>query len=304
MTEPITIDTKMHGLEGITAAFLLKGEAIALVETGPKTSFAHLSAGLEANGIDGLDWIIVTHIHLDHAGAAGTLARRFPEARIAVHEVGAPHLVDPSKLWKSASRIYGDQMETLWGGIDPIDEDRIHVVADGDEIDLGDRRLRAVETPGHAYHHHAYLDDATGILFTGDAVGVRLPEVGVVRPATPPPEFHLEKAIASIERIKALGPEVLWLTHFGAHNRGERVLAVDELCDEAIDALRIWDSWVTAAREGNDDLPQIAAAVRTQARSFLERGLEPEATERMEQTTSYEMNTSGYLRYQDKKASA
>ena len=300
MTEPITLDTKMHGLDGITAAFLLTGETTALVETGPKTSFPHVSAGLEAKGVEGLDWIIVTHIHLDHAGAAGTLARRFPEARIAVHEVGAPHLVDPSKLWKSASRIYGEHMEALWGGIDPIDESRIQVVADGDEIDLGDRKLRAIETPGHAYHHHAYLDDATGFLFTGDAVGVRLPEVGVIRPATPPPEFHLEKAIASIERIKSLQPEALWLTHFGAHDHGERPRPVDQLCDEAIEALRIWDSWVTAAREGNEGLAQIADAVRAQARSFLERGLEPEATQRMEQTTSYEMNTSGYLRYQDK----
>lgn len=304
MGQPITIDTKMHGLDGITGAFLLQGQKTALVETGPKTSFDHVIGGLELNGVEALDWIIVTHIHLDHAGAAGTLARRFPEARVGVHPVGAPHLVDPEKLWKSASRIYGQRMEALWGGIDPIDASRINVIADGDEIDLGDRRLRAVETPGHAYHHHAYLDDTSGILYTGDALGVRLPEVGVVRPATPPPEFHLEKAIASIERIKSLQPETLCLTHFGSHDRGARVLSVDELCAEAIDALKLWDAWVSAAREGKPELSEIAEAVRSQARSFLERDLAPEETARMEQTTSYEMNTSGYLRYQDKKEKA
>ena len=304
MSQPITIDTKMHGLDGITGVFLLKGEKNALVETGPKTSYDHVVAELEANGVDTLHWILVTHIHLDHAGAAGTLAQRFPQARIGVHSVGAPHLVDPSKLWKSASRIYGDHMEALWGGIDPIPEERIEVIDDGDEIDLGDRKLRAVETPGHAYHHHAYLDDTTGIVFTGDALGVRLPEVGVIRPATPPPEFHLDKAIESIERIRSLRPAALWLTHFGPHDQGERVRDIDKICDEAIKALRLWDRWVEAAREANEGLTEVAEAVRDQARSFLERGLAPEAIAHMEQTTSYEMNTSGYMRYQDKKEDA
>ena len=301
MSQPITIDSKMHGLEGITGTFLVRGERTALVETGPKTSVSNVLEGLERNGIDDLDWIIVTHIHLDHAGAAGTLAQRFPGARVAVHEVGAPHLVDPSKLWKSATRIYGAAMDSLWGGIDPIDEDRIHVVEDGDEIDLGGRKLKAVETPGHAYHHHAYLDDLTGIMFTGDALGVRLPEVGVVRPASPPPEFHLEKGIASIDRIREVGATALWLTHFGPHDAGARVKSVDGLCDEAIDALRTWDAWVTEARHGSEELDEVAAAVQERARRALEGSLDQESVRRMEQTTSYRMNTSGYMRYQDKK---
>ena len=280
----------------------MQGERNALVETGPKNTVENVLAGLEAAGVDSLDWIVVTHIHLDHAGAAGTLAQRFPEARIGVHPVGAPHLVDPTKLWKSASRIYGAMMESLWGGIDPIEEDRIHVVEDGDEIDLGDRRLRAVETPGHAYHHHAYLEESTGILFTGDSLGVRLPEVGVIRPATPPPEFHLEKAVASINRLRDLQPQSLWLTHFGPHREGTRVLSVEEICDEAVEALQLWDRWVSEARRDHDGTAEVAAAVKDKARAHLERGLEPDVVERMEQTTSYEMNTSGYIRYQDKRA--
>jgi glyoxylase-like metal-dependent hydrolase (beta-lactamase superfamily II) len=303
-SQPITIDTKMHGREGITAAFVVAGEKTALVETGPKSSLEHVLPGLDAAGIDSVDWIVVTHVHLDHAGAAGTLAARWPEARIAVHTVGAPHLADPAKLWSSAARIYGDQMNELWGGIDPIDPDRITALDDGDVVGLGGRTLTAVDTPGHAYHHHAFVDDATGAMFAGDALGVRLPDIGIVRPATPPPEFHLTKAIESIERIRSLSPSELWLTHFGAASGGPAPMAVDETCDEAIAALRQWESWVRKAREQSDDLDEVAGAVRARASAAMEGGLEAEAVERMEQTTSYRMNTSGYMRYLDKMESA
>jgi glyoxylase-like metal-dependent hydrolase (beta-lactamase superfamily II) len=303
-SQPKVIDTKMHGKDGITAAFVVEGRQTALVETGPKSSLEQVAAGLDSAGINTVDWIVVTHIHLDHAGAAGTLAARWPDARIAVHTVGAPHLADPTKLWSSAARIYGDDMERLWGGIDPIDPDRITALEDGDAVDLGGRRLVAVETPGHAYHHHAFVDDATGIMFAGDALGVRLPDVGVVRPATPPPEFHLEKAIQSIELIRSRRPAELWLTHFGPVNVGASALDVDEACDEAIAALRQWESWVRKAREETDDLDDVARLVAEQVRSALEGGIDPAAIERMEQTTSYWMNTWGYMRYLDKLESA
>ena len=300
MTEPTIIDTKMHGRDRITGSFLVRGEKTALVETGPKSSVEHVLEGLRSNEIDRLEWIVVTHIHLDHAGAAGTLAREFPDATVAVHPVGAPHLVDPTKLWSSASRIYKDRMDELWGGIDPIPEERVHVLEDGDKIDLGGRSLQAIETPGHAYHHHAYLDDATGILFCGDALGVRLPEVGIVRPATPPPEFHLEKAIESIKRIAQLRPNSLWLTHFGPHDRGKRTTGVDEFCDRAVESLRKWETWVKDARERTSDLDEAAAIVKTDAKTALEQQLDDDSVDRMEQTTSYWMNTWGYMRYLDK----
>jgi glyoxylase-like metal-dependent hydrolase (beta-lactamase superfamily II) len=304
LTDPVTIDTKMHGHDSITATYLLRAEKTTLVETGPKSSVEHVIAGLDAAGVDSLDWIVVTHIHLDHAGAAGTLARRFPDANVAVHSVGAPHLADPSKLWSSAARIYGDAMERLWGGIDPVDPDRIKALDDGDKIDLGGRVLTAIDTPGHAYHHHALLDDATGIVFTGDALGVRLADAGVIRPATPPPEFHLEKALASIERIRELHPTELWLTHFGPHNRGANVAGIDETCDQAGAALRNWDEWVREARRHYDDLDDVAMAVRDKARRAIEGELAPEILERMEDTTSYRMNVSGYMRYLDKSRSS
>lgn len=292
------IDTKMHGFEGVTAAFLVRGEKTALVETGPKNTVDNVLPVLQGAGVS-LDAIVVTHIHLDHAGAAGTLAGLFPEATVYVHEVGAPHLVDPTKLWWSASRIYGEQMEKLWGGIDPIPENRIKVLRDGDKVDLGGRTLQAIETPGHAYHHHAYLDDGTGTVFTGDAVGVRLQGIDIVRPATPPPEFHLEKAVASIERIRAVRPDSLSLTHFGSADR-----TVDEICDQGIESLHAWAGWVRSARSETLELDEVAEKVKGKAVSAFEEALGAEDIRRLEQTTSYRMNTMGYMRYIDKNEQA
>jgi glyoxylase-like metal-dependent hydrolase (beta-lactamase superfamily II) len=304
MGDYTVIDTKMHGRDGITGAFLLRAAKTTLIETGPKSSVEHVLKGLENAGVDHLDWILVTHIHLDHAGAAGTLATRFPDATVGVHEVGAPHLVDPSKLWSSASRIYGDEMEKLWGGIDPIEPDRIHKLSDGDSIDLGDRALKVVETLGHAGHHHAYLDDSSGTMFTGDAMGVRLPDVGVFRPATPPPEFNLDAALASLDRIRDVSPASVVLTHFGASDDGERPLDVNEACDEAADALRTWHAWVSDARTRTRDIDEVTEYVRAEAHEALEGRIDPADLERMEQTTSYRMNASGYMRYLDKRAEA
>jgi glyoxylase-like metal-dependent hydrolase (beta-lactamase superfamily II) len=301
MTQPQIIDTKMHDRRGITGAFFISGEQTALVETGPKSSIQAVSDGLERLGVDDLDWIIVTHVHLDHAGAAGTLAHLHPNARVAVHHVGAPHLVDPSKLWSSAARIYGDQMKSLWGGIDPIEEDRLVILHDGDVVDLGGPMLRAVDTPGHARHHHAFLEETSGLCFVGDALGVRLQDVGIVRPATPPPEFNLEDAVKSIERIRELDATSLMLTHYGASNGGERPMISDEACDAAIESLRRWESFVRDARRQSDDLEVITEFVRNAARAGAETQVSEEGVQRMEQTTSYEMNVSGYMRYLEKR---
>jgi len=296
------IDTRMHGVPGITGAFLITDELTALVETGPKSSIEFVLAGLRDAGVEKLDWIIVTHIHLDHAGAAGTLAAHYPEARVAVHEVGARHLVDPSKLWSSASRIYGDAMERLWGGIDPLPEERIRSLADGDKIELGATTLQAVDTPGHAGHHHTFLDVSSGVAFVGDALGVRLPDVGIMRPATPPPEFDLELAVSSIERIAALDPTEIYLTHFGSPASGTNPASPKEVCGEAIDALRTWADWIQAARNQTTDLDEVSQLIAERSRVAMGAEIDDAAVERMEQTTSYSMNTSGYMRYFDKKA--
>lgn len=294
------IDTKMHGRDGITGAFVLRGRQTALIETGPQSSLHAVLQGLQEEGVEDLDWIVVTHIHLDHAGAAGALVERFPKATVAVHEVGAPHLVDPSKLWSSATRIYGRQMDELWGGIKPVPRDRIRTLVDGDTIDLGGRSLTVLETTGHADHHHAYLDSADGTLFTGDALGVRLQDVGTMRPATPPPEFDLEDAVASIERIRDRAPADLCLTHFGLSSTGADALDVAHTCEAAIESLRRWAGWVRSARERSSELDEVAAEVRRVDLETLGSELTHEAIERMEQATSYRMNTWGYMRYLDK----
>ncbi len=300
MNEPVIVDTHMHGHAAITAAYLLRGELTALVETGPKSSAARVLAALESLGVDRLDWIVVTHIHLDHAGAAGTLARRFPGATVAVHPLGARHLIDPSRLWSSARRIYGEAMEALWGGVDPVPEERVRGLEDGEKIDLGGRSLQAVESPGHARHHHAYLDDLTGIVFTGDALGVRLRDVGRIRPATPPPELDVEKAVSSIARIGQLRPAALWFTHFGRANDGPSGKSVEDVCDEAIAALRQWEKWVRWARGRTRDIDEVTALVRRQARAALERDLDDAQLERLDRTTSYRLNVAGYMRYLDR----
>lgn len=293
-----TIDALMHGAPGVTAVFLVQGRATALVEAGPSTSIDAVMEGLAARGVERLDWIVVTHIHLDHAGAAGALARRFPEAKVGVHPVGAPHLVDPAKLWSSAARIYGDKMEALWGSMEPIPQERVHILNDGDSIDLGGRTLTAVETPGHARHHHSLLDDATGTMFTGDALGVRLPDIAVTRPATPPPEFNLEDALASIQKIKERRPQQLALTHFGVQD-----VPVDEMCDSAAEALRRWAEYVTEARTRTKDLDAATELVRASVEEALP-ALTAAGVDRLERTTSYWMNTWGYMRYFDKKQQA
>ena len=295
------IDTRMHGLPGITGTFLITDEKTALIETGPKSTVENVLSGLRQAGIETLDWIIVTHIHLDHAGAAGTLARKFPEARIAVHEVGVPHLIDPSKLWSSATRIYGDAMERMWGGIDPLPEERIVALVDGDKIELGVTTLQAVDTPGHAGHHHAYLDVSTGVAFVGDALGVRLPDVGIMRPATPPPEFNLELAVTSIERLQALEPTEIYLTHYSSPAQGVNPAPPQAVCDEAIDALRTWGAWVEDARTQTTELDEVTRLITERSRTAMGERVTEDAIERMDQTTSYWMNTSGYMRYFDKK---
>ena len=300
-TDIRTIDTVMLGEPGITGAFLVRGERTALVETGPRSTVEEVLKSLADAGVTDLDVIAVTHVHLDHAGAAGTLAGLFRSAVVAVHEIGAPHLVDPSKLWASAARIYGDEMERMWGGVDPLPAERLRPLRDGDLIDLGGASLRAFATPGHASHHHAFLEESTGTLFAGDALGVRLPDLGVVRPATPPPEFDLEQGLDSIDRLAAVGAERMVLTHFGASDAGAGALSPTEVCERAADALKRWVEWTRRARRNTEEIDDAAEEVRLAARGDLESGVDAAGVARLEKTTSTRMNTWGVMRYLAKK---
>jgi glyoxylase-like metal-dependent hydrolase (beta-lactamase superfamily II) len=156
--------------------------------------------------------VLLTHIHLDHAGATGTLVDRFPDLRVYVHEVGAPHLIDPERLLASAGRLYGDEMERLWGEVLPVPAENVTTLSGGEEVD----GLRVIYTPGHASHHVSYLDPDTGEAFVGDVGGVSIPPTGEVWIPSPPPDIEVELWAASIAAIREFGPERLALTHFGA----------------------------------------------------------------------------------------
>jgi glyoxylase-like metal-dependent hydrolase (beta-lactamase superfamily II) len=289
------IDSQMHGLKAITAVYYLPGPRPAIIETAPATSLGAVLAGLTEAGVEDLDWIVVTHIHLDHAGAAGDLAERFPGARVVVRAEGAPHLADPNRLWASAARLY-DDMEGLWGWMRPVPAERIDAVSeDGVVADLGDgRRLEALYTPGHAAHHMALFEPSSGDVFAGDALGVCLPGAGVLRPATPPPEFDLEAALDSIERIRRLRPRRLLPTHYGA------APSTDPLLDAAGERLREAVELAEKVVAEGGGLAAIREAFRKDEEARA-GGLDQELDTRLAHTTSYDLNARGIARYLTKR---
>ena len=209
-----TLDLEYQGIAQFDASFLIHApEGPVLVETGPGSTLPTLLARLADRGIAPPDvgHILLTHIHLDHGGAAGWWAQQ--GATIYVHEFGAPHLVDPSKLIASATRIYGDQMQPLWGDILPAPADRVVALTDGDVVEAAGLTFTAIYTPGHAGHHHAYRLGDVG--FVGDAAGIRGPQMGWIDLPAPPPEFDLELWKASIERLRGERFETIYRTHFG-----------------------------------------------------------------------------------------
>jgi glyoxylase-like metal-dependent hydrolase (beta-lactamase superfamily II) len=292
------IDTIMFGRERLTSAYLLEAREPALVETGPTTSVEPVREGLEAEGIGpgDLAHIVVTHIHLDHAGGAGALAPHFPTATVWVHERGAPHLAEPSRLVASAARIYGqERLVELFGPVHPVPGERLRAISDGDRISLGDRELRVLYTPGHAGHHVALLDSRSRGIFVGDALGVFLPDVGVLRPATPPPEFDLELAVASIERIRDTEPSAILFSHFGPN------ADVAELCHRAVDRLRRWTAIVDDALRTTDDLEDIVRRLRVATARLDLASDQDEDAVRYEFLSSYEMNAMGLIRYLNRR---
>src|SRR5438309_1546380 len=244
----------MAGRPTVTSAYLVRAAEPALVETGPTTSVEAVRAGLSALGLgpDDLAHIVVTHIHLDHAGGVGRLSSSFPSATIWVHERGAPHLADPAKLVASAARVYGEErMSELFGPVDPTPAARIRSIDEGDRVSFGDRSLEVMYTPGHASHHVSLVDSGSGALFTGDALGVHLPDVRVLQPATPPPDIDVELGVQSIERIRERAGSMLLFSHFGP------VTEVEELCEIAASRLRRWAGIVREALEETEDLDRI-----------------------------------------------
>lgn len=253
------LDTRMGGYDGITASYLIRSSRPCLVETGTARSAPDVIAHLGRLGIgpNDLATIVVTHIHLDHAGGVGDLARAFPNATVVVHERGARHLVEPERLVASAHRVFGPTMDRLFGDLAPTPAHRIEAIGATGSIDLGDgRSLLAFHNPGHASHHLGLLDSHTADLYTGDAAGVYVPSTADVRPATPPPDFDLDLALHSIDAMRAVGAARLLFSHYGP------VDAVDDTLDRSVDELKHWVADVREARLQSDDLDHAIAMVR------------------------------------------
>ena len=218
MTAPLVVDLVFGDRPHVIAAFAIDGPGgVTLIETGPSSTLPALLDGLRGGGIDleRVTTILVTHIHLDHSGAAGRLLRHVPNATVRVHPAGAPHLIDPTRLLASATRIYGDRMGALWGEVVPVPAERVVPLEDGERVPAGDGEVTAIFTPGHASHHVAYWDAADRALYTGDVGGVRVPGTSYVCPPTPPPDLDPTAWFSSIARMRSLNPGRLYLTHFG-----------------------------------------------------------------------------------------
>lgn len=289
------IDTLLGGMDRMTAGFLFAGAQPALVETGSQTSVAAVREALTAAGLGPQDlrWVVVTHIHLDHAGGVGDIAAAFPNATVIVHERGARHLLDPSRLIDSAARVYGPLLDGLYGRMLPVAQDRLVAAADGYRVDLGDGHfLTLVNSPGHAKHHHAVLDEQTGTLLVGDAVGVKLPDFGILRPATPPPDFDLEHATRSLRRFAELRPTQVVLTHYGP---------VDHPLETLIEAEEMLNQWVEVAdrtmRETEEAGIDDVAAALADAFASAPDDLAPEVRAKFEVLNGVHSNAAGIVRY-------
>src|SRR5918995_1021164 len=291
------IDLDFMNTGQVIASFLLLGEdgaSAALVETGPTNCLDRLTAAMKDRGVSYEDvrQVYLTHIHLDHAGASGHLSGVLPNATFYVHEVGYPHLADPSKLLKSATRLYGDRMEELWGEVRPVPEDRIVALkGEGEELEAAGGVLTAHDTPGHAYHHLAFYEPGSGMLFAGDVAGIRLPGMSYVRPPTPPPEVDVAAWVRSIQGIRRISPSVICPTHSGRFEDVERHLS------ELEQRLQDWLLFVEERLDEGRPQEEIAAELKDKGDAeMLAEGSGPEDSGRYDLAGNYEMLVAGIAR--------
>ena len=285
------LDTLQLGRPGIVAATAVEtADGVILFDTGAESTFEHLAAGLRKIGAEAEDvrHVFVSHIHLDHAGAAW----RFAElgATIYVHPRGAPHLINPAKLVESATRIFGAEMERLWGRIAPIPPQRVRVLQNLEAVRVGKVEVHAIETPGHATHHHIYHWDDN--LFGGDVAGVRL-GAGAPIPPFVPPELHIESWLESIDKILGVGASKLYLPHFGAVE--DSILSH---CDALEERVRRWSTWFRDRIRASDDEPRLVPDfAEYEARDLMAGGATEELVRDYEAADPSSMAVTASLRY-------
>ncbi|MBV9794987.1 MAG: MBL fold metallo-hydrolase [Actinobacteria bacterium] len=294
------IDTRMAGYTGITAGYLIRSDRPCLVETGTAPSAPVVRDALTALGVGprDLSTVVVTHIHLDHAGGVGDIARMFPAARVVVHTKGARHLADPSRLMASARMVYGDDLDWLFGTLAPTPAERIETVEDTGVVELGHgRRLDSHYSPGHAKHHVGLLDSVSGDLYVGDAAGMYLPETDDLRAGTPPPDFDLDTALASVARFGQLRPQRLLFSHYGP------VADVQPTLERAAEEIRVWVEETRKAHREGMDLDHAVALVHERTKDryrALRPGVDDYAAEKLMRLNNTEANVTGIMHWLDR----
>jgi glyoxylase-like metal-dependent hydrolase (beta-lactamase superfamily II) len=298
--EVYEIDTRMAGYQGITAGYLIRADRPCLVETGTAPSAPVVRDALTRLGIGPADLatVVVTHIHLDHAGGTGDIAAMYPNAEIVVHERGARHLADPSRLMASARIVYGNALDTLFGEMAPTPAGRIRAVEEQGTIDLGGgRRLDSHYSPGHAKHHVGLVDSVSGDLYVGDAAGVYIPATGDLRPGTPPPDFDLATALASLRTFAALRPARLLFSHYGP------VDAVDQVLGRSAEEITLWVEETRRARDARLDLDHAVAMVHERTRqryAMLNADADPAIAAKFEPVSSTATSVAGIMHWLEK----
>jgi glyoxylase-like metal-dependent hydrolase (beta-lactamase superfamily II) len=313
------LDTNWVGRpRSIAAALLELNGHRALVDPGPASTLPALRQGLAARGLSvaDLDALLLTHIHLDHAGASGSLVRENPRLTVYVHQLGAAHLIDPTKLLASAARLWPETLHQLFGDTQPVPAQNLQILEGGETLSIGTRKLSVLYTPGHASHHVSYLDDSDGVAFVGDTTGIRIENGPYILPATPPPDINLEIWDRSLNAILARRPARLFLTHFGfaedpathvAEFR-QRVHCWAEVARECLVANAApgdsKDSSAVQRAPGDGNSPAALKCFVTKSLAEMEAHLGSVETEHHAFTAALDLSFLGLARYLRKKASA
>lgn len=289
------IDAYMHDEAERLACYLFDTPNRVLVECGPSRTIGHLYDAIASIGIDDVAVMAVTHIHLDHAGGAGHFAQRFPNAQIGVHEQGARHLVSPERLWASAERIYTPQgMLDLWGPMEPLDEQRLLILDEGDRIPLGNgRSVEIMYTPGHAKHHIVFFEDETGACLIGDSVGLAFPHGHLVHPNTPPPDFDPQLVSLQMQRMAEREPAFLGFAHFGPDRTPRSTL------DTAQQRMWAWVDWVERAA---DDEDVVTAMRHWVLDGYRAEGYAEATIAQYDRNTFWPMQVAGIKRWLDQRS--
>ena len=286
-----TLDLNFQGRPLAVSAYMLEhSSGVVLIESGPGSTVESLGRALKqyGYGLDDITHVLLTHIHLDHAGAAGILAQK--GAQIYVHPNGAAHLLNPAKLINSASRIYGDRMETLWGQFLPVPQDKLFTLLDDEELVVGDLHFRAMDTPGHAEHHNCYQFE--DLCFGGDVGGVRIPGYPYLRVPMPPPEFHLEKWRETIVKLQKQKFNRIAPTHFGIFNDVEWHLNAIQTCLNDVEV------WINTVMPGDPPVESLRESFLTlMDEQAARQGLDSRVMEAYQLSNPVGMSVDGLVRY-------